>query len=222
MSNRVTTLLFDMDGLMFDTETVYSRVGQEVLGKRGCEFNLELKRRVMGLRLNEVWSYFKNYYQLPDEVSVLVDEARQTYEKYLLADDILKPMPGLMTLLDQAKKEGLNLILATASEKKWVDLIFRKFSLQDYFTGYITSEDVAFGKPHPEIYQKAVKLAGQKADLCLVLEDSVNGIKSAKAAGCLAAAVPNQYTLGQDFKEADIVVSSLEDGKLISYIFCDT
>ncbi|MBU1039278.1 HAD family phosphatase [Patescibacteria group bacterium] len=222
MANRFSALLFDMDGLMFDTETIYSKAGQLVLEARGKNFTLDLKRQIMGLRLPEVWAYIKKYYNLPDEVPVLVKEARQAYEKYLLTDNLLQPLPGLLDLLSRAKGQRINLVLATASEKKWVELIFNKFDLASYFPTVITSEDVKFGKPHPAIYQKAVQALNLSPASCLVLEDSVNGVKAAKAAGCLVVAVPNQYTLGQDFSQADIVVSSLADKALQHYIFCDT
>jgi len=215
----VRALIFDMDGLMFDTESVYSQVGERVLSKRGRHFTLDLKRKIMGLTLPEVWSYLKNFNNLKDNVDDLVKEARQTFVDLLTQDTLLRPLPGLVELLSAASRVGLKLAVATSSEKRWVDLLLSRYNLQNYFSTIITSENINKGKPNPEIYLKAVAAVGYPAERCLVLEDALNGIKSAKAAGCLAVAVPNQYTKDQDFSLANLVVDSLADPQLWKLIF---
>ena len=205
-------VVFDMDGLMFNTEEIYTLVGAELMRRRGREFTEELKDAIMGLRPQPTFETMIGWYRLDDAWEEMADESNRIFVGLL--DERLAPLPGLLELLDGLEKAGIPKAIGTSSGRDLLEEVFRRFDLRARFQFILTAEDITHGKPHPEIYLTAAERFGLSPQQILVLEDSQNGCRAAAAAGAFTVAVPGEHSRGHDFTAASLVVDSLEDRRL--------
>jgi HAD superfamily hydrolase (TIGR01509 family) len=205
-------VVFDMDGLMFNTEDVYTAVGTRLLERRGQEFTAELKNKVMGRRPQPAFEMMIRHCNLLETWQELVAESNQLFLG-LLADR-LAPMPGLMQLLDALERAGIPKAIGTSSSRELVVACLQPFQLAERFQFILTAEGITHGKPHPEIYLTAARRFGISPAEMIVLEDSQNGCLAAAAAGAVTVAVPGEHSRGHDFSSASLVVDSLADRRL--------
>jgi HAD superfamily hydrolase (TIGR01509 family) len=203
---------FDMDGLMFNTEDVYTLVGSELLRRRGCEFTAELKHKIMGLRPQPTFERIIRHCNLDDTWQRMAAESNQLFLD--LVQGRLRPMPGLMELLDALEAAGIPKAIGTSSGRELVDACLGPFDLERRFQFVLTAEDIVHGKPHPEIYLTAARRFAAPPAEMTVLEDSENGCRAAAAAGARLVAVPGAHSREQDFSAASLVVDSLADPRL--------
>jgi HAD superfamily hydrolase (TIGR01509 family) len=201
-------IIFDMDGLMIDTEKVYWAVTRQIVGERGKQVSDKTLGRMMGR------SPIKSVEVLIRETGLIADptellEEREARVKRVLEQGI-DPMPGLLDVLKQFKPR-YKLGIATSAPMYLVDVILRLLDLRWYFDAIQTSDDVIEGKPAPEIYLKAMARLGVPPAECIVLEDSSNGARAGKNAGAYVIAVPSQHTRDQDFSFADFIAHDLLD-----------
>lgn len=209
-------VVFDMDGLMFNTEDVYTLVGSELLRRRGCEFTGELKNKIMGMRPQPAFETIIRCCGLDDTWQAMVAESNRLFLELL--DGRLAPMPGLLELLDALERAGIPKAIGTSSSRELVEACLRPFDMSARFEFILAAEDIVHGKPHPEIYLKsAERFAVPPAEMA-VLEDSENGCRAAAAAGAYAVAVPGEHSRNQDFSVASLVVDSLADPRLYEKI----
>ncbi len=211
-SSSLRAVTFDMDGLMFNTEEVYSVVGSEVLRRRGHEFTLPLKKEMMGRPPKASFDVMIDWCSLDDTWEQLRDESEVLYIEML--DDYLAPMPGLWELLDALESAGVPKGIATSSQPNLVDVTLSRFGLQPRFKFILTAGDITQGKPHPEIYLKAADRLGVPPEEMMVLEDSQIGCRAAAAAGAFVVAVPSEHSEDHDFSVANLVADSLADPRL--------
>ena len=205
-------VVFDMDGLMFNTEEIYTLVGAELMRRRGHEFTDELKDAIMGLRPQPTFETMIRWHGLDDTWEEMAAESNRIFVGLL--DERLAPLPGLLELLDWLEKAGIPKAIGTSSGRDLLGEVFRRFDLRARFQFILTAEDIANGKPHPEIYLTAAGRFGLDSRQILVLEDSQNGCRAAAAAGAFTVAVPGDHSRGHDFSSASLVVDSLEDPRL--------
>jgi HAD superfamily hydrolase (TIGR01509 family) len=210
---KVQAVIFDMDGLMFDTETLFFLAEDEVAKIYGKTFTLDIQVKMMGQKgVHAIETMCRELGIIEDPEKVM----QERDEKYIeLLKTTSKPMVGLLELLDFLDAHSIRKAIATSSNRIWVDILLSRAAISNRFEYIVTGQDVRVGKPDPEIYLKAVEFLQVPARSCLVLEDSINGIRSGKAAGCIVVAVPDSHTAHQDFSESDYVVSSLADEKLM-------
>ena len=205
-------VVFDMDGLMFNTEDVYTSVGQELLGRRGIEFTTELKDAIMGLPPRACFEMMIQRLGLSGSWEALAEESNEIFLELLPGR--LAPMPGLMELLDALEKAGIPKAIGTSTGRRLADACLTPLDMQRRFEFVLTSEDVVHGKPHPEIYLTATKRLGVVPSEVVVLEDSQNGWRAAAAAGAFTVAVPGEHSRQHDFSVASLVIDSLADTRL--------
>jgi HAD superfamily hydrolase (TIGR01509 family) len=203
---------FDMDGLMFNSEDVYTLAGTELLARRGIEFTPELKDAMMGLPPQKAFEAMIAFHSLEDPWHALAAESDVIYLG-LLAEH-LATMPGLTELLAALERAGIPKAIATSSSRRLTAACLDPFQLTPRFSFILTSEDITHGKPHPEIYLLAARRFGVPPGEMLVLEDSHNGCRAAAAAGAFTVAVPGNHSRRQDFSAADLMIDSLRDGRL--------
>lgn len=209
-------VVFDMDGLMFNTEDVYTLVGQELLGRRGQDFTSELKKEMMGLPPAAAFGKMICHCNLSETWQTLAAESNAIFIGIL--DQHLAPMPGLMQLLDTLESAGIPKAIATSSCRALLDACLARFDLHRRFQFFLTAEDVTHGKPNPEIYLTAADRFGLKPNELLVLEDSQNGCMAAVSAGAFTVAVPGEHSITHDFSAASLVVDSLIDRRLLEVL----
>jgi len=205
-------VVFDMDGLMFNTEDVYTLVGQELLRRRGREFTLNLKNEMMGLPPQISFEIMIRRCNLPDTWRELAAESNTLFINIL--DEHLAPMPGLVELLDALEAAHIPKAIATSSARALLDACLTRFDMHRRFCFLLTAEDVVRGKPDPEIYLAAAARFGINPNELLVLEDSQNGCKAAAAAGAFTVAVPAEHSRTHDFSSASLIAKNLSDPRL--------
>lgn len=199
-----------MDGLMVDTESIYTDAMREMARMRDKEFTLEMKRELMGRAGIESMEIFKQRLNLQESPEDLLEERGRVFGR-LLSTSKIEPMPGLKELVGLLKRIGKRRAVASSSERHWIATILLRLGLEGEFEVVVSGEDVKKGKPHPEIYLLAAKRLHLPPERCLVLEDTPVGVMAAKEAGMRCIACPNQFTDGLDFHRADLVVSSLKE-----------
>jgi len=209
-------VVFDMDGLMFNTEDVYTLVGTELLRRRGHEFTEELKHEMMGLPPRESFEAMIRRHGLQETWQELVPESNAIFIRLL--HDHLAMLPGLPELLDALEAAGTPKAIATSSGRELLEACLAPFDLARRFQFTLTAEDITHGKPHPEVYLRAADRFRIRPAQMLVLEDSQNGCRAAAAAGAFTVAVPGEHSRGQDFSMASLVVDSLADPRLYALI----
>jgi len=204
----IKAVIFDMDGLMVDSELFQSMAFKKILKRYGIEAKEEIVQ-VIGIREVENWEIIKKKYGLKEDTAKLMKERGKIYIKILKEKAVA--MPGLYKLIDSLKKSGYKIALASSSVYEHVQIVLKKLKLQKDFNIIISGGDVNRGKPDPEVYLITAKKLSVKPIDCLVLEDAYTGVIAAKNAKMKCIAVPNKYTKNQDFSKADLVVKSLEE-----------
>jgi HAD superfamily hydrolase (TIGR01509 family) len=210
-------VVFDMDGLMFNTEDVYWHVGNEVLQRRGYQYTRELCHAMMGCTPRAGFQIMIQWHSLDDSWEQLALESEEAFIRLL--DDYLAPLPGLLDLLSGLEAAGIPKGIATSSQPRLAEAVLSRFRMQPRFRFILTADDVVHGKPDPEIYLNAARRFGIPPGEMLVLEDSQNGCRAAAAAGAVTVAVPGEHSRTQDFSVADMVIDSLADPRLHELLF---
>ncbi|WP_148593611.1 HAD family hydrolase [Aquisphaera giovannonii] len=208
----IQAVVFDLDGLMFDTEALFFRVSSEMLAARGKSFTPEIMGAMIGRRAADVGHVLRDMSGLEEPAEDLLTEVRRRFNDEV--DTAVHPTPGLIALLDRLRREGLPLAVATSSGRAYADRLLEGHHLADRFRFILAAEDVTKGKPDPEIYAKAVRRFGVPPASVMVLEDSPAGVASARDAGTFVVAVPHEHSPVEGLYSADLVVRRLDDPSL--------
>ena len=192
MPPSIRAVVFDLDGLMFDTEALFFRVSSEMVAARGKTFTPEIMRAMIGRRSVEAGYMLKSMTGLEEPIDVLLADVRQRF--YAEMETAVHPTPGLFHLLDRLGRVGLPLAVATSSRRSYAAQLLGQHRLLDRFRFVLGSEDVAHGKPDPEIYLTAIKRFDVPPQSVLVLEDSPAGVASGRAAGAYVVGVPHEHS----------------------------
>jgi HAD superfamily hydrolase (TIGR01509 family) len=210
--SSLQAVVFDLDGLLFNTEELYQDVGSEILRRRGKRFDAELLNAMMGRPSRVALQLMIDYHQLAATTDELAAETEEIFGTIL--DERLALMPGAAALLTALEAASIPKAIATSSGVRFVRNVLGRFSLAPRFEFILTAEDVRDGKPHPEIYLTAAQRFGQAPERMMVLEDSQNGCRAAVAAGAFAVAVPGGHSHQHDFAGAALIAKTLQDPQI--------
>jgi HAD superfamily hydrolase (TIGR01509 family) len=213
---RPAAVVFDLDGLMFNTEELYEDVGAELLRRRGKAMTRGLLDEMMGRPSPVALQIMIDWHGLDATVAELEADTDALFAKILATR--LAPMPGLLDLMAALEAAGIPKAIATSSRRAFVDQVLGHFDFARRFQFVLTCEDVNRGKPHPEVYQTAARRFGIEPPRMLVLEDSQIGCRAAVAASAVAVAVPGEHSLRHDFTGAALVADSLADPRIYQVI----
>lgn len=205
-------VVFDLDGLMFNTEELYQDAGSEILRRRGKRFTADLLDAMMGRPANVALQLMIDAHQLDSTIDELAAETDAIFD--VLLDERLAVMPGLLELLARLETARIPKAIATSSGPHFARTVLGKFDLAPRFQFVLTCDDIRQGKPHPDIYLLAASRLGIEPGEVLVLEDSQNGCRSAVSAGTVAVAVPAGHSRSHDFTGAALVATSLADRRI--------
>lgn len=206
---EIQGVALDMDGLLFDTETLYWEVGERVLRRRGHRFSEPLQQRMMGRVGVAAIEQMIRFHELDDDPLTLLAEAEAIYSELL--SDGPAPMPGMPELIEQLQRWRVRFGVATSSRAVFAERILGPQPWFDSLSFLLTGDDVTHGKPHPEMYLRAAQRLGIAPGRMLVLEDSGNGAASGVAAGAVVIAVPNHATRLHPFDRVRGIAKSLHD-----------
>ena len=203
---RPSALIFDMDGLMIDSERLYFAAEREMAAAFGKELRDEQLWPLMGRKPIESLRLLREILGIETPPEELLAWRNRLMRGKMSRD--LGAMPGLFEILD-AFCGRLKLAVATGAQREFLDIALDTLRIRGRFNVLQTADGLERGKPDPEIYLIACRRLGLPPGECLVLEDARNGVLAGKAAGCPVMAVPSDYTRGQDFAEADWVEPDL-------------
>ena len=206
----IQTVIFDLDGVIIDSEPIYFSIEKEMFKELKIPVSFEEHCGYVGTSSRNMWEAIVEKYKLPCKAEVLVKRESDAYLDHLLSQNNLSPIYGVVELIKDFHKENFKILLASSSHMKVIDIVINKFHLSEYFIGKISGTDLKFSKPHPEIFLRAAKLANCKPEECAVIEDSENGVSAAKAANmkCIGFANPNSGV--QNLTKADIIITSFK------------
>ena len=210
----LSAAVFDLDGLMFNTEELYHRVGGEMLRRRGKKLTEDLLDNMMGRQSREALQIMIDWHELSDTAEELEAETDVIFGQILETD--LRPMPGLLELLKELEKREIPKAIATSSRRGFAVTMLEQFALLPRFTFLLTAEDIELGKPDPQIYLRSAEMLQIQPAEMMVLEDSGNGYKAAVASGSYAVAVRANHNQHQAFPGAVLVADSLADERILA------
>lgn len=202
-------IIFDFDGLIFDTETHQYHILQEMFGEYGSELPLALWQNEVGTD-----SGFSPFHYMEQQIGKPVEHAllEQRYEeKFLSTLAQEKARDGVVDYLQMAKEMDLKIGLASSSSYRWVSGHLKNLELFDYFQCIRTSDHVEKVKPDPALYLQAAQCLELSPENCLVFEDSAHGAAAAKRAGMGCVIVPNTITSTMDFCQVEHRLDSMAD-----------
>ena len=202
-------VIFDMDGVIVDTEPIYKEVNDDVYAKYGLEISEKELERYIGVNLIETWKDIMERYELNDDYKLndIIEDHIYNYYKGLEASEELELMPGIKEWFEYLKEHDYKMIIASSSYEPIVEFIYQRFGLGKYMEGYVDGMQVENGKPAPDIFLKALEKLGVDAEDCLVIEDSEHGVNAAKAADIEVVAFDRREEAEQDLSNADLIIN---------------
>ncbi|WP_179008311.1 HAD family hydrolase [Winogradskyella forsetii] len=199
-------VLFDMDGVIVDTEPLHRKAYYQMFEDVNIEVNDTLYESFTGQSTINICKRLVDHFSLTEAPETLVNIKRKHF-KYLFENDSgLVLIDGVLERIKDYHANGLKLVVASSASMPNIERIFDRFDLNQYFVGKFSGADLKKSKPHPEIFIKAAKHTGFDESECMVIEDSTNGIKAAHSAGIFCVGFKSEHSTGQDYTLASIVV----------------
>jgi HAD superfamily hydrolase (TIGR01509 family) len=206
----IAAVIFDLDGVLLDSEQVWNAAKKELVDERGGEWRDQAPRDMMGMSSPEWSAYLRDELGVPMEVEEIsaevVNRLEHIYRERLPLHD------GAREAVEQAASRW-PLGLASSSNREIIELFLDLSGLRQLFAATVSSEEVEHGKPAPDVYLETARRMGVDPERCAAVEDSENGIRSAKAARMYVVALPNDvYPPAEDaLAQADAVIGSLRE-----------
>ncbi|CAI8335835.1 MAG: Beta-phosphoglucomutase [Formosa sp. Hel3_A1_48] len=204
-------VLFDMDGVIVDTEPLHHKAYQQMFSKVGIEVSSSMYEGFTGQSTYDICKQLCSHFELKQNPQELVQLKRDFFTKLFFEDDDLQLINGVEQLIKNYFDNGLTLILASSASMFTINNVMKRFNLDPYFSEKLSGADLKASKPHPEIFFNAAKAARVLQNECFVIEDSTNGIKAAKGAGIFCVAYKSEHSKNQDYTLADMVISDYNE-----------
>lgn len=207
-NRKLEAVLFDMDGVVIDSEPLWTDAERQLLARRMLEYSPQLKTAMMGRDAEEAVGLLINHYNLSEGVDEIIAERNQ-----LIADlfrQFLRAMPHALQLVRSVQAAQIKTGLVSSSPQELVDLALSRLNVAELFDLVLSGDQVARGKPAPDIYLMAARKLGVSQADCLVIEDAPQGVAAAKAAGMCCLAISTSVS-ESELAAADRVVRGLDE-----------
>lgn len=190
-SNKYQAVIFDMDGVLIDSEPLWKIAMHDVFGGLGSQLSNEDFQRTVGLRIDQVvahWNHEENWgvQNIHDVVDQIIDRM------VILIQQNPQPLPGVMDTLKYLSESSFTIGLATSSPQRLIEAVLSGLNIKESFQAIHSAEHEPHGKPHPAVYLSAAETLNVLPSRCLVIEDSLNGVISAKAANMHVVCIPEK------------------------------
>ena len=202
-------IIFDMDGVLVDSEPLGFLAMRRVMACHGVTYTEEDNNEFLGRTTLEECRILKARYHLEADERDLTSQYVDILVGLIRARP--RPMPGVPRVLDELREAGYRMALASSAEPLVIAENVHRLDLARLFEAVVSGTEVARGKPAPDVFIETARRLGLPAEGCLVVEDSRNGLLAAKAAGMACAVIPCDATRHQDFREADHCLQTLDD-----------
>jgi HAD superfamily hydrolase (TIGR01509 family) len=208
-SLRLEAVVFDMDGVLVDSEVHWRTVESDFLGQVIPHWDDALQSSILGMSAYDVHAY------LVAEHGLLLSRAEYLAHYNSLSEDIygrrVSLIPGVCSLMERVADADIRIGVASSSPRPWIEIVMDRFSLHEIVGAIVSADEVAGkGKPDPEIYHKALRALGVTATTTVAIEDTHKGLTSAKGAGIACVGFRNGFNFAQDLSEADLVVDDFD------------
>ena len=203
----IKAVIFDMDGVMIDSEPLWEKTERILLSRRGIDYSPDYRDKIIGLNQKDSGRLLIDTFDLTESVDDIISERVEILTS--IYEDELELVPGFLPLLDEIRDKRFLMAVASSSPMRVIRFVLAMFSLNDYFPVVVSGECTDEGKPHPAIYLRAAELLGVSPRECVAIEDSINGVSSAKAAGMACIAVPDKRLSPEAFDKADITLENI-------------
>ena len=207
--SQLNAIVFDMDGLMVDSEPLSQQAWDEYLRPYGHQLTEEIVSSIIGLRADVSTPTIKDLFNLSEDVATIISKRAAIYSQ--IRANGVPVMPGLVALHAEIGRRQIPWAVATSSPRAHAEEILHQLGLKDQCRAIAAGNEVSHGKPHPEIYQLAAARLGIPPQHCLALEDSGPGSLAAVRAGMTVIAIPNVQTKTADFSHVHYQYNSLHD-----------
>jgi HAD superfamily hydrolase (TIGR01509 family) len=207
----IQTVIFDMDGVIVDTEPVHRYAYFKQFDELNIPVTEEMYTSFTGFSTRNTFQKLKEFFVIEHEVEDLIQRKRTIFNDAFDSKADLELLEGVENLIKELHQNGMQLILASSASKVTIERVFSRFKLHEYFTHVVSGEDFPKSKPHPAIFEHAASLSVAPKESCIVIEDSTNGIKAAKAAGILCVGYNSIHSEAQDLSEADVVINHFNE-----------
>lgn len=207
--------IFDMDGVLVDTEHLYQTLNLSWLNSVGVPLTPQEHTRYVGASGHHMWSDLRARYGLTQSVEWLIQAERDRMYEAISGSGPIELIDGIPELLDTLRARAIRVGLATSSERKLVALILSRTGIESYFAASVSGDEITNGKPAPDIYRACARALGVAPRDCVVLEDSQNGVRSATAAGMQVIGFANPLCGTQDLSMAHRVVRQISAEMLV-------
>lgn len=196
-------VIFDMDGVLVNSEPHHIIIEKQLFSQLNLDISDEEHSRYMGISSEQMWTEIIRNHSLSQKAEELARRNTDRIVDYFSVLHEIELMPGIVNLLEKILQKRIPMAVASSSDAKTIEIILSRTGLSKYFLHMISSGLVAKGKPDPDIYLYTAALLRVKPEECIVVEDSVNGMKAAKAANMICVAYKGVGSVGQNHDLAD-------------------